>query len=119
MKKNDPGKLGVCVSPAFAANGTECAVCLRKVDPFVGDLYDLNYVPGCQEYEAYLANMSASASGSAAPSASVMATSSAMASASASAKASPSGATFTSGASVVEIAAMAIVPVVGIMAYFV
>lgn len=46
-----------CSCPAFVADGTECSQCLRGVDPYVADLYDDQYIPGCQLFEGYVANI--------------------------------------------------------------
>src|SRR5271170_7806546 len=46
-----------CPCPAFVADGTQCSQCLRGVDPYVADLYDTQYVPGCQLFEEYVANI--------------------------------------------------------------
>jgi len=52
----DP-KSTACSCPAFVATGSQCSQCLRGVDSYVADLYDTQYIPGCQLFEGYLANL--------------------------------------------------------------
>lgn len=46
-----------CTCPAFLAYGSQCSQCLRGVDPYVADLYDTQYIPGCQLFDGYVANI--------------------------------------------------------------
>ena len=46
----------VCTCRAFVAYGAKCSACVRKFDPYVADLYDKQYVPGCILWEGYIAN---------------------------------------------------------------
>ena len=52
----DP-KSQTCSCPAFIASGSQCSQCLRGVDSYVADLYDTQYIPGCQLVQGYIANL--------------------------------------------------------------
>ena len=57
-----------CPCPAFTAYGSQCSQCLRGVDPYVADLYDTQYIPGCQLFQGYVANITGISSSSCIPS---------------------------------------------------
>jgi len=57
-----------CTCPAFTAYGAQCSQCLRGVDPYVADLYDTQYIPGCQLFEGYVANITSNSPSSCVPS---------------------------------------------------
>jgi hypothetical protein len=105
----------VCTCRAFVAYGSKCSACIRKVDPYVADLYDQQYVPGCILWEGYIANFTGVTCGLgyAPPSADCSAKpSSAVASASATAPsgaASPSVVVFTSGSDTMRVGLAALV----------
>jgi hypothetical protein len=52
----DP-KSTACSCPGFLATGSQCSQCLRGVDPYVADLYDIQYIPGCQLFQSYISNL--------------------------------------------------------------